>query len=182
MNVSPKTLIRMAAVNEVLDLHAGPGPHAEDVLGPGPALALGMKSIPCCSTWNASSDPGREWLLGPLRLPPRCLPCHRLKMLRFPGHHVNRGRLRTDEDVARPTAGLKGGRRDGRCRLPRQPSPVWCPRTWPYLIRCTSLATATEGCRSSPCWLIRPPSSGTREHRENWCDGIGSRARSVPLL
>ena len=29
------------AVNEVLDLHAGSRPHAEDVLGRGPPLALG---------------------------------------------------------------------------------------------------------------------------------------------
>ena len=34
------------AVNEVLDLHAGPGPHAEDVLGRGPALALGDEVDP----------------------------------------------------------------------------------------------------------------------------------------
>ena len=48
------------AVDEVLDLDAGSGPHAEDVPGRAQRSLSGMKSIPCCSTWNASSDWGRE--------------------------------------------------------------------------------------------------------------------------
>ena len=42
----PEDVIRTAAVDEVLDLHAGPRPHAEDVPRSSPTLALGNEVDP----------------------------------------------------------------------------------------------------------------------------------------